>query len=652
MGDPVTAATDQFGFCVALWEALTGQRPYAGDDLAAVRVSIQRGRIEPVPAGVAVPRRVMRLLARGLAIRPEDRWPSLELLLDQLEAALRPRRRWPWVLGAATAAGGLAVALVPGPRSPCERDDEATSFDGLWAPEATPFPAADRDALARAFEGSGVPEAQRVWPAVRQALDDHAAAWADAYAHACDGKLADAAGQRTFDLRMGCLQQQRDSLRAVVDVLARGEPSTLVHGGDAVARLRPVSACTDAVEGDLATALPDDPAAAKLASELRAQLVAVEALTVSGRMDEAEAQARSALEAAMGLAFEPVRVEAELRLGIVLSRRGQPRDAEPLLERAYWGASDLDYPGVGYEAAIELAWQVGYLQGRHDDGIEWARHYESMARRAGRDPERHVAMVLGPIHFDAGEFEQARPYLERELAEALAKGDDAHTIAVARMNLANLLLELGQTGRAGEEYRLAQELLEREFPQGHPDLALTMINRADLELEHDLATAEALLRRGVAMSIAINGELHPATGLGCSKLGALHRKRGAPAEAVAALERAVRAYATGAPAERLQAEHDLAEALREAGRPAEAEVRWRAVLGTAETELGGEHELAVRARVGLGRLARDRGELAAARKEYEAALAKASAGSEARAEAQRALDELPRVAAERGAPPR
>ena len=274
-------------------------------------------------------------------------------------------------------------------------------------------------------------------------------------------------------------------------------------------------------------------------------------------MYKRQAQARATLEGATGLGFDPVRVEAELQLGIVLSRRGRPKDAEPLLARAYWGASDLDYPAVGAEAAIELAWQVGYLQGRHADGIEWARHYESMARREGRDPGPHVAMVLGPIHFDAGEFAAARPYLEQQLAAALEDGDDTHTAAIARMNLANLLLELDENERAADEFQRAQELLEREFPDGHPDLALTLINRADLELERDRALAQTLLERGVAMSIAINGELHPATGLGLSKLGAL-RQREHPAEAVATLERAVRAYATGAPAERLQAEHELA----------------------------------------------------------------------------------------------
>jgi tetratricopeptide (TPR) repeat protein len=627
--DPVTAATDQFGFCVALWEALAGERPYAGSDLATVRASLHNGRLEPVPKGVEAPRRIFELLARGLAIAPDARWPSLEVLLDRLEASLRPRRRWPWVLVAAGLAGVLAVVLAPGPPSPCEAADEAS-----------PWGATDRDVLEQAFEGSGMPEVRQVWPEVRQAFDDHAAAWADGHARVCRSEVADANGQRIFDLRMGCLQQQRDSVRVVLDVLVHGEASTLVHASEAVARLRPVEACLEALEGDPATALPADPAVAKVASELRAQLVGAEALTVSGRLDEAEAQARLALEGATGLGFEPARVEAELRLGIVLSRLGRPHDAEPLLSRAYWGASDLDYPKVGAEAAIELAWQVGYLQGRHDDGIEWARHYESMARRAGQEPAKHVALVLGPIYFDAGMLEQARPYLELQLAEALAEGD-ARMVAIARMNLANLLHELGEDERAAEEFRVAQTELERLFPEGHPELALAMINRADLTMESNLPITEALLQRGVAMSIATNGEDHPATGLGLAKLGGLHREQGRAEEAVAVLERAVRAYAAGAPVERLQAEHALADALREVGRVQEAEARWRAVLDAAETELGAEHELAGRARVGLGRLAQDRGEIEVARREYEAVIEKVDERSEVRAEARRALAELP-----------
>jgi hypothetical protein len=82
--------SDQYAFCVTLWEALHGLRPDPGGDPS-------RGRR-------AVPRSVDRVVRRGLAMRPEDRWPSMDALL----AALR-RPRWYRRRGAL---GSLAVACV------------------------------------------------------------------------------------------------------------------------------------------------------------------------------------------------------------------------------------------------------------------------------------------------------------------------------------------------------------------------------------------------------------------------------------------------------------------------------------------------------------------------------------------------------------
>ncbi|HTM20411.1 MAG TPA: serine/threonine-protein kinase, partial [Kofleriaceae bacterium] len=62
-------AADQFGFCVSLYEALFGVRPFAGDDVAQLRRRIGDGPAPP-PAGSPVPARVRALLQRGLAAEP------------------------------------------------------------------------------------------------------------------------------------------------------------------------------------------------------------------------------------------------------------------------------------------------------------------------------------------------------------------------------------------------------------------------------------------------------------------------------------------------------------------------------------------------------------------------------------------------------
>src|SRR5262249_53422569 len=55
LGQPTDARTDQFGFCVALYEALYGVRPFSGDTTRALASAILRGDVPPAPAGTRVP---------------------------------------------------------------------------------------------------------------------------------------------------------------------------------------------------------------------------------------------------------------------------------------------------------------------------------------------------------------------------------------------------------------------------------------------------------------------------------------------------------------------------------------------------------------------------------------------------------------------
>lgn len=90
-GRPADARADQFAFCVALWEALFGGRPYLGRTASEIARAIERGRIEePSRERVAaVPRRLRKALERGLAADRGDRWPSMTELLGEIEASTR-----------------------------------------------------------------------------------------------------------------------------------------------------------------------------------------------------------------------------------------------------------------------------------------------------------------------------------------------------------------------------------------------------------------------------------------------------------------------------------------------------------------------------------------------------------------------------------
>lgn len=83
---------DQFSFCVALWEALFGERPFEGRTAGQIARAIEAGQLQQPkgPRAAAVPRRLRKALERGLAAERVDRWASMGELLDEIEAAMNP----------------------------------------------------------------------------------------------------------------------------------------------------------------------------------------------------------------------------------------------------------------------------------------------------------------------------------------------------------------------------------------------------------------------------------------------------------------------------------------------------------------------------------------------------------------------------------
>ena len=113
-------AADQWSFCVMAWEALFGVRPFEGRDGVAMLGAIAAGRLQRGrgrPRGM--PARVEAVLRRGLSELPSQRWPSIAVLISELERARRSWRRvWGVLVGAVvvTAVVGTFVASSARPR--------------------------------------------------------------------------------------------------------------------------------------------------------------------------------------------------------------------------------------------------------------------------------------------------------------------------------------------------------------------------------------------------------------------------------------------------------------------------------------------------------------------------------------------------------
>jgi predicted Ser/Thr protein kinase len=132
-GGVVGPAADQFAFCVAFWEALTGARPFQGQTLEELRTNVHRG-IDALEMS-KVPRRLRRPLRRGLERDPAKRYPNMDALLAALSRADRSSSAFSigWRAALVLATAGFLVMHERGPSVP-DCAPPAVEVGRVWSP--------------------------------------------------------------------------------------------------------------------------------------------------------------------------------------------------------------------------------------------------------------------------------------------------------------------------------------------------------------------------------------------------------------------------------------------------------------------------------------------------------------------------------------
>jgi predicted Ser/Thr protein kinase len=108
-GEEVGPAADQFAFCVALWEALAGERPFRGDTPDQLREAIERGTDGLFAS--KLPRALRAPILRGLAADRSKRWPKIDDLLARLDRR-GARTRLAFAGSFAVVAAAIVFAIV------------------------------------------------------------------------------------------------------------------------------------------------------------------------------------------------------------------------------------------------------------------------------------------------------------------------------------------------------------------------------------------------------------------------------------------------------------------------------------------------------------------------------------------------------------
>jgi tetratricopeptide (TPR) repeat protein len=571
-GGSTDARSDQFSFCVALWEALHGERPFADDRPEAPRAQPKRSE---------VPGRINAVVARGLAVDPAERWPSMEALLAALARDPSAARRR---AGAAVAIVALAVAAVWMAVRP--RTAAADPCAGAGARLAGVWDASRKEQLRLAFAATRLAYADDAWRRVGAAVDDYTRRWVDMHDEACRATRVEGRQSDTLmDLRMACLERRRAALGAVTDLWATGmDADALAGAADAAGRLAPLAECADARALLERTPLPADPAALAKIAVARARLDGVYALSAARRWQPARTAAAAARADADASGWPEVRAEAAFAEGEILTRLEDPKAEAPLLEAVHQAGAARD-DGLAARALLTLANDLAtehqnaerallvsaiaegavaraggddalvgrllqtrgealYTQGRYAAAAEAFVGARARYAAAFGDGGSDVATTLAQLADTAsaqGDYTTAHKLGEEALAAMIARLGPEHPHVAAVLN------NLGRTANAGGDheaalayYRRSLAIKEKTVGPDSAPVAVTLNNIASVNnVMGHYDEAAALFLRALAIWERVLGPEHPNVAGVLSNLSAVRSKQGRYDEAIDLGQRAL-----------------------------------------------------------------------------------------------------------------
>jgi eukaryotic-like serine/threonine-protein kinase len=578
-GRAADVRSDQFAFCVSLYEALYGERPFRGKTLVELVTSMIDGEPAAPPRAREVPSRIRRALQRGLSRDPAARFPDMGALLRELEHdPARARRRWLGV-GAAVVltAVGVGVGQRVATRDPCAGGVER--MGPVWGPSRGA-------ALERALAEQGGPVGVAVGPRVRARLDVHAETWMAAYRDACEAtRLRQVQSEEALDLRMACLDERREELAALVEVLAAGDAEVAARADKASLALSPIEPCAD-----LEALRRVDRIAAgdrEAAEAVRRGVARAKSQLGAGRYAESLALADEALGRARALGYPALEAAALERVAEARTKLGDPEAAVRAYEGALTSAVAAGDDRAALMALLGLLYVEGYQLERFEPGERWLRQVDAWLRRVGDGGllvvRRHLYEAL--LRREQGRLTDAVASLRRarEVIDALPAAEQAQEARLSlTAALAVTLRVQGEVEASLAAHAEAVALAEALYGPEHPSFATELNNAGAARLQHgDVAGSEDLLRRALEIRAASFGPAHRSVLEGRINLAIVATQLGRHDEAVELLREAER-HAEGAdPKIRVELLEILGGVRTEQGRHDEAEAVLRRALDQA-----------------------------------------------------------------------
>lgn len=522
-GETVDAKADQFAFCVALYEALYGRRPFGRRTPTALLAAIEEGPPRPPRTDNRVPARLFNTLARGLAFDAEARWPSMGALLESLQ-----RTRGLGRVGIAVTVASLAVGVGIVTWATTKQDPQ----DGCSTSEriASVWGAQRQRALTKAFTDTGLPYAAHSWTQTRQHIDTYVDDWTAMHMSACE-RSRDRITPELGHLQLACLEQRRGELDGFLGVLEQPDRDAVEQAVAGASSLTPVEACAEVLSQD---GLDHRASSDVESSELRVDLARARGLERGGHYAQAQALALRVLERAPQ---QPsLKADALIRLGSIHIRAGEYAEAERRLTDAAWMAEANRLERAAAESTTHAVLVVGARLQRRAEGRLWASHARAAIERLGGPPllRAELESNLGVLDRVEGRYASARDRHEAALSlrrEML--GADHPLVATSQKELGNVLYEWGNPTAALREYEGALAIRRRALGPDHPAVAVLHNNLGNVLVELGrLRDARGHLQRALDIWNASLPPEHPSLGMGHHNLANVLQQSGQLDQAV------------------------------------------------------------------------------------------------------------------------
>lgn len=621
-GETADARSDQFSFCVALYEALYKERPFAARTLSELAQVVRKGQVRP-PASGAVPSWLRAVLLRGLARDVQARYPSMEALLAALQND--PRRRRSRALLTLGALSLLCAASLGGYHL---RRSEALVCRGAERKLKGVWDEPQRRAIEAAFRKTGRSFAADAWSAVERSLSAYAAGFVAMHTEACEAtRLRGEQSEALLDLRIGCLEQRRQELSALSALFAGADAQIVENAPRAALSLPRLVVCGDVAGLQRRAPQPSDPAARSRITELEAKLARVRALRSAGQYKQAQGELAPLLPQVQQLGWRPLTARALHTQGLLRENASDHPGAEDAYYQALWAAEAARDDDLAAEAWLDILYSVGYWQARYPQLERLRQHADAALVRIGSPPPLTARLYQtdGMIRSEQGDQAAALKALQQALAAfESAYGPEHWEVARTLTSIGMVCRRAGQDAEAERAFRRSLAIVEKLAGPGHPNAAIGRANLGGLLVDTGRTDEGIELHKG---ALKIYEEVYPPSDVHIAQaltgLGAALGGRGQMREAYDHFRRALSIYEKvfGPEHPRLiNTLSNLAEAAEGTGALDEAQAAYLRALQLTERTQGGKPQNIAAAITPLAQLHLRRGEPALALPYFQRAL--------------------------------